>query len=102
MGAWIRGLLVSSAIFVAAVALGQRGTIVVPVEQVPPAARQAIEREAEGRPILAVTMRAGDGSDTVYEALVQGQSGTVGVAIDERGRRVARFITPGARGLDGR
>jgi hypothetical protein len=95
-------VLVSAAIFVAAVALGQRGTIVVPLEQVPGPARAAIEGEAQGQPILAVTASAGDGSDVVYEALVQGQSNTVGVAVDERGRRVARFIMPEARGVDGR
>jgi hypothetical protein len=81
--------------------MGTLGETTVAVEDMPAAARAALESQAQGRPILAVTARAGPGSDTVYEALVAGDQADVDVAVDQRGRIVARFILPRATGIDG-
>lgn len=78
------------------------GSSVVQLADLPPAARVVLQQQAKGRPILAITTRAGAGGDVVYEALVAGADADVNVAVDQRGHVVARFIQPRARGLDDR
>jgi hypothetical protein len=78
------------------------GESILGLGDVPPPARAVLEAQASGRPILAVSARAGPADDIIYEALVAGDTADVDVAVNQRGQIVARFILPRAAGLDGR
>jgi hypothetical protein len=82
--------------------LGTFGPSTIDLADVPPPARAALVEQAEGRPILVVTTRAGEHGVMVYEALVPGELSDVDVAVDGSGHVIARFLLPRASELDDR
>ena len=95
-----RWMLLAS--LVCTMGVGLFGQSTIALEDLPRAARATLEAQAHGHLILAITTRAGQDGDLVYEALVAGERADVELAVDQRGQLIARFILPRAADLDDR
>jgi hypothetical protein len=73
---------------------------VISIDQIPPAAKAGLLREAKGAPIRRVEMEK-KGDATVYEGVVPSENGEVGIMVDADGKMLGRHAEKNEHQGDG-